>query len=105
MTSYMLGYIEVNKNILDNSLYTHLFTVEEVNRRVLEEGVPFREAYRQVGIEVNEGKFSYRGELHHTHIGSIGNLCNDRISARMSELVSSFPFDTVENALKNLSGR
>ena len=83
MTSYMLGYIEVNKNILDNSLYTHLFTVEEVNRRVLEEGVPFREAYRQVGIEVNEGKFSYRGELHHTHIGSIGNLCNKEIAELM----------------------
>ena len=83
MTSYMLGYIEVNKNILDNSLYTHLFTVEEVNRRVLEEGVPFREAYKQVGVEVNEGKFSYRGELHHTHLGSIGNLCNKEIEELM----------------------
>lgn len=83
MMSYMLGYIEVNKNILDNSLYTHLFTVEEVNRRVLEEGFPFREAYRQVGIEVNEGKFNYRGELHHTHIGSIGNLCNKEIAELM----------------------
>ena len=83
MTSYMLGYIEINKNILDSSLYTHLFTVEEVNRRVLEEGVPFREAYRQVGVEVNERKFSYRGELHHTHIGSIGNLCNKEIAGLM----------------------
>lgn len=83
MTSYMLGYIEINKNILDSDLYTHLFTVEEVNRRVLEEGIPFREAYRQVGIEVNEGKFSYRGELHHTHIGSIGNLCNKEIAGLM----------------------
>lgn len=83
MTSYMLGYIEINKNILDNGLYTHLFTVEEVNRRVLEDGIPFREAYRQVGIEVNEGKFSYRGELHHTHIGSIGNLCNKEIAGLM----------------------
>ena len=83
MTSYMLGYIEINNNILDSSLYTHLFTVEEVNRRVLEEGVPFREAYRQVGVEVNEGKFSYRGELHHTHIGSIGNLCNKEIAGLM----------------------
>lgn len=83
MTSYMLGYIEINRNILDNGLYTHLFTVEEVNRRVLEEGVPFREAYRQVGVEVNEGKFSYRGELHHTHIGSIGNLCNKEIAELM----------------------
>ena len=83
MTSYMLGYIEVNKNILDDGLYTHLFTVEEVNRRVLEDGIPFREAYKQVGVEVNEGKFSYRGELHHTHIGSIGNLCNKEIAELM----------------------
>ena len=83
MTSYMLGYIKINRDILDNNLYTHLFTVEEVNRRVLEEGIPFREAYRQVGIEVNEGKFSYQGELHHTHIGSIGNLCNKEIADLM----------------------
>lgn len=83
MTSYMLGYIEINRNILDDGLYTHLFTVEEVNRRVLEDGIPFREAYKQVGVEVNEGKFSYRGELHHTHIGSIGNLCNKEIAELM----------------------
>ena len=73
ITRYMLDYIEVNENILDSDLYQHLFTVEEVNRRVLN-GVPFRDAYRQVGIEVNEGRFQYEGELEHTHIGSIGNL-------------------------------
>lgn len=84
MTEYMLGYMEVDGRILDNPLYEHLFTVEEVNRRTLA-GTPFREAYRQVGMEVNEGKFHYSGELHHTHIGSIGNLCNDRIAALMKE--------------------
>ena len=84
MTSYMLGYIEINEHILDSDLYRHLFTVEEVNRRVLE-GTPFRDAYRQVGIEVNEGTFRHEGELHHTHIGSIGNLCNEKIAGLMTE--------------------
>ena len=84
MTSYMLGYIEVNDHILDSKLYEYLFTVEEVNRRTLA-GTPFRDAYRQVGIEVNEGRFHYDGELRHTHMGSIGNLCNDKIADLMKE--------------------
>ncbi|MBQ9475621.1 MAG: argininosuccinate lyase [Bacteroidales bacterium] len=84
MTLYMLEYIEVNKDILKAPIYDYLFTVEEVNRRTLQ-GVPFREAYKQVGIEVNEGKFHYEGKLEHTHIGSIGNLCNDKIAALMKQ--------------------
>ena len=84
MTGYMLDHIEVNEHILDNKLYDYLFTVEEVNRRVLD-GVPFRDAYRQVGIEVNEGRFHYDGGIHHTHCGSIGNLCNDKIAALMEK--------------------
>jgi len=84
ITSYMLEYIEVNENILDNDLYKYLFTVEEVNRRVLD-GVPFRDAYKQVGIEVNQGTFHYDGSVNHTHIGSIGNLCNDKIAILMEE--------------------
>ena len=91
MADYMLGYIEVNEHILDNPLYDYLFTVEEVNRRTLA-GTPFREAYRQVGVEVNEGRFCYSGgetaglhasDLGHTHLGSLGNLCNDKIAALM----------------------
>ena len=91
MTDYMLQHIEVNEKILDNKLYDYLFTVEEVNRRTLA-GTPFREAYRQVGIEVNEGRFRYSGgdkaslkasDLGHTHLGSLGNLCNDKIAALM----------------------
>lgn len=82
ITSYMLDNIQVNGHILDAPIYSYLFTVEEVNRRVLE-GVPFRDAYKQVGIEVNEGRFHYDGDLKHTHIGSIGNLCNDRIAELM----------------------
>ena len=91
MTDYMLAHIEVRTDILDNPLYDYLFTVEEVNRRTLA-GVPFRDAYRQVGIEVNEGRFRYSGgetkdlkasDLGHTHLGSLGNLCNDKIAALM----------------------
>ena len=91
MTDYMLQHIEINEKILDNKLYDYLFTVEEVNRRTLA-GTPFREAYKQVGIEVNEGRFRYSGgdkatlkasDLGHTHLGSLGNLCNDKIAALM----------------------
>jgi argininosuccinate lyase len=92
MARYMLEHIEVNEHILGASLYDYLFTVEEVNKRTLE-GLPFREAYKQVGIEVNEGRFCYSGgtsdslkasDLKHTHIGSLGNLCNDKIAEKMS---------------------
>ena len=85
MAEYMLGSIIVNEHILEsNPIYDYLFTVEEVNRRTLA-GMPFRDAYKSVGIEVNEGRFSYKGSpLSHTHIGSLGNLCNDRIKAKMS---------------------
>ena len=84
MTGYMLENIRVNKNILDSPLYDYLFTVEEVNRRVLS-GTPFRDAYKAVGQEVNAGTFKADRTVHHTHIGSIGNLCNDRIAAKMSD--------------------
>ena len=84
ITTYMLEHIGINGNILESGLYDHLFTVEEVNRRTLA-GVPFRDAYKQVGIEVNEGKFHFEGELHHTHMGSIGNLCNDKIKELMKK--------------------
>ena len=84
MTGYMLENIRVNKDILDSPLYDYLFTVEGVNRRVLS-GTPFRDAYKTVGQEVNAGTFKADRTVHHTHIGSIGNLCNDRIAAKMSD--------------------
>ncbi len=82
MTCFMLKEIRVNTDILDSPIYDYLFTVEEVNRRVLA-GMPFRDAYRSVGVEVNEGKFHAEKTVHHTHVGSIGNLCNDRIAEKM----------------------
>ncbi len=84
MADYMISQVKVNEHILDSSLYDTMFTVEEVNRRVLA-GMPFRDAYRTVGIEVNEGRFVADKTVNHTHIGSIGNLCNDRIAALMQK--------------------
>ena len=84
MTGFMLHEIRVNENILDSPVYDYLFTVEEVNRRALA-GMPFRDAYKSVGIEVNEGKFHADKSVHHTHEGSIGNLCDDRIAAKMKK--------------------
>ena len=87
MTGYMLENIKVNKNILDSPLYDYLFTVEEVNRRVLS-GTPFRDAYKAVGQEVNAGTFKADRTVNHTHIGSIGNLGNDLIASKMNDAAS-----------------
>ena len=96
MADYMLQHIIIKKNILDAPIYDYLFTVEEVNRRTLE-GMPFRDAYKSVGIEVNEGRFRYQGaedktngqltpeDLKHSSIGSLGNLCNDLIAVKMAK--------------------
>lgn len=84
MATYMLQHITVNEHILDDSKYDYLFTVEEVNKRVLN-GMPFREAYKTVGIEVNQGEFKTTKEVHHTHKGSIGNLCTKEIKEKMKK--------------------
>lgn len=86
MCDFMLQHIRINKGILEDKKYDYLFTVEDVNRLVLE-GVPFREAYREVGIAVQEGRYTPTREVHHTHAGSIGNLCNDKIIAKMESVI------------------
>ena len=88
IAAYAVKNMDVTENLMDNPLYRQAFSVEEVNRRVREEGVPFRDAYRQVGREIMDGTFIYKGTLEHTHQGSIGNLCNDRIKARMENLIN-----------------
>ncbi len=85
MARYMLENIKVNENILSDDKYTYLFTVEEVNRLVLE-GTPFRNAYREVGEKVQRGEFTFSGEVKHTHKGSIGNLCTAEIAAKMDKI-------------------
>ena len=86
MCDFMLQNIRINKGILEDKKYDYLFTVEDVNRLVLE-GTPFREAYREVGIAVQEGRYTPTREVHHTHEGSIGNLCNDKIVEKMKAVV------------------
>lgn len=101
MTAAMMSKIKVRENILDDDKYLYLFSVEEVNKRVLQ-GVPFREAYRQVGLEIEAGNFHTDKQVHHTHEGSIGNLCNDAIAARMEQIYNSFGFEKVNNAIEEL---
>jgi argininosuccinate lyase len=91
--------MEVSKNIMDNDLYKYAFSVEEVNRRVLK-GIPFRDAYRQVGIEIENREFSPdASKVNHTHEGSIGNLCNAKIKEKMKDVIGQFSFDRVRKAI------
>lgn len=85
----MLQHIKINRDIIDDPRYDHLFTVEEVNRLVLE-GVPFREAYRRVGQEVQQGTFKPCRKIHHTHTGSIGNPANEQIRSKMDKVLAQF---------------
>ena len=90
MAGFMLSHIRIRTDILDDPRYDYLFTVEEVNRLVLA-GIPFREAYRKVGLEVADGSFVPNRTLRHTHIGSIGNLANDSIAAKLTKVMKAFP--------------
>ena len=100
----MMIEIKVNEHILDDDKYLLIFSVEEVNR-LAREGMPFRDAYKKVGLDIEAGNFSHSKQVHHTHEGSIGNLCNDEISALMQEVVDGFNFHGMEVAEKALLGR
>lgn len=104
MTTYIMNEIKVNDHILDDDRYSLIFSVEEVNR-LAREGMPFRDAYKKVGLDIEAGRFTPRKEVHHTHEGSIGNLCNDRITQLMEQVVEGFNFSTMEQAEKRLLGR
>jgi argininosuccinate lyase len=93
--------VKINEHILDDPKYDFIFSVEEVNRLALE-GMPFRDAYKKVGLECEAGEFKPNKNIHHTHQGSIGNLCNDGITALMNKTISEFNFDKVEEAKKKL---
>ena len=99
MTAYIINRIEVNDHILDDPRYDPMFSVEEVNR-LAAEGMPFRDAYKKVGLDIEAGKFTPCKDIHHTHEGSIGNLCNDRIEALMQSVLEGFAFERVEQAEK-----
>ena len=89
MCDFMLGHIKVRTDILDDPKYDTLFTVEDVNRMTLS-GVPFREAYKRIGLAVKDGEYKPTREVHHTHEGSIGNLCNDKIRQKIKSVMEQF---------------
>jgi argininosuccinate lyase len=101
MTAMMMAQVEVNTKILDDSRYDYLFSVEEVNRLTLA-GTPFRDAYKQVGLEIEAGKFKPNKSINHTHQGSIGNLFNDKICGYKNSILAEFTFDKVKKAEKQL---
>jgi argininosuccinate lyase len=101
MTAYIINKIEVNEHILDDPRYDPMFSVEEVNR-LASEGMPFRDAYKKVGLDIEAGRFTPSKDIHHTHEGSIGNLCNDRIKALMAAHMQLFGFDRVAEAERKL---
>ena len=103
MVTHMMDKLEVNDHILDEEKYKLLFTVEEVNKLVLS-GIPFRDAYKKVGLDVENGQFSYEDPVHHTHEGSLGNLCNKQIAELKANIFSEFNFDKAREAEKQLVG-
>ena len=101
MTAYIINRMAVDEHILDNPMYDTIFSVEEVNR-LAAQGMPFRDAYKKVGLEIEAGQFTPDKNIHHTHEGSIGNLCNDRIQQLMEETITGFHFERMVNAEKEL---
>jgi argininosuccinate lyase len=101
MTAMMLSQVKINETILDDPKYDLLFSVEAVNNLTLS-GVPFRDAYKQVGLEIEAGNFIPDKSVKHSHEGSIGNLCNDKISAYKDAIINQFGFDKVNHAIDQL---
>ncbi len=101
MTTYIIDRMEVDEHLLDDPRYDPIFSVEEVNR-LAAEGMPFRDAYRKVGLEIEAGTFKARKDLHHTHAGSIGRLCNEEIARLMDDILQGFHFERITEAEKAL---
>lgn len=103
MATYIVARMRVNEHILDDARYDLMFSVEEVNR-LASDGMPFRDAYKKVGLDIEAHQFTPNKEIRHTHEGSIGNLCNDRIAALMQATYARFGFERVSEAEKKLLG-
>ena len=101
MAAYIINKIEVNEHILDNPMYDPMFSVEEVNR-LAANGMPFRDAYKKVGLDIEAGNFVPDKNIHHTHEGSIGNLMNDKVQRLFNSILSDFHFERMEEAEKAL---
>ena len=97
MTAYIINKMEVDEHILDNPMYDPIFSVEEVNR-LAANGMPFRDAYKKVGLDIEAGNFIPDKHIHHTHEGSIGNLCNEKITALMQQTLDGFHFERMMDA-------
>ncbi len=93
--------LTVNEHILEDEKYTYIFSVEEVNKLVMS-GIPFRDAYQKVGGQIEKGEFKPGKKVQHTHEGSIGNLCLDKISGKKDEVMSQFQFKKIEDSLNQL---
>lgn len=102
MTTYIIERIRVNDHILDDERYNAMFSVEEVNR-LAAEGMPFRDAYKKVGLDIEAGRFTPNKNIHHTHAGSIGNLCNRQVEALMDATWLKFNFERVDQAVEKLT--
>ena len=101
MVDLMMEHIEVNENILDDDKYKLIFSVEEVNR-LASEGMPFRDAYKKVGLDIEAGNFKTNKTVNHTHEGSIGNLCNEQIKLLMQKIIDDFNFEKADEAITKL---
>lgn len=101
MAGLMLSAVEIKKDILADEKYKYLFSVEEVNKLV-NAGMPFRDAYKKIGMDIEAGKFSYDTHVKHTHEGSIGYLATEEIKKQMQKVVESFPFTSVQKAIDKL---
>ena len=101
MVNAMLSEVKVNTSLADDDRYKYMFSVEEVNR-LTHDGMPFRDAYKKVGLDIEAGKFEPVRDVHHTHEGSIGNLCNDKITALFDRTLSDFHFESYHSAIESL---
>jgi argininosuccinate lyase len=101
MAGLMISNISIKKNILEDEKYKFIFSVEEVNKLV-SKGISFRDAYKQIGADIEKGKFKYETKVAHTHEGSIGNLQNEQIQKMMADIIQQFNFKKVNTALEKL---
>ena len=101
MSAYIIREMTVNEDILSDSRYDLIFSVEEVNR-LATEGMPFRDAYKKVGLDIEAGIFTPNKNIQHTHEGSIGNLCNQEIAQLMDSIVNDFHFERIDQAMNAL---
>lgn len=101
LAQLMFDNIEITKNIIEDDKYKYVFSVEEVNKMVLD-GVPFRDAYRQIGMDIKDGRYNPECSVQHTHEGSIGNLCNEQIAEKFNSIYSQFNFDKTDKAINEL---